>query len=56
MNAGGLLLILLGIFLLLEFFAGRLEWLFHLGDQVTGAITTTIAKPPFPTAFPGVAA
>lgn len=35
--AGGLLLLLLAIFLLVQFFAGNLEWLFNLKGAVDSA-------------------
>lgn len=35
----GILVLLLGIFLLTSYFAGRLDWLFSLKDQVKAAAT-----------------
>lgn len=43
-SAGGLLLLLSAVFLLVSFFDGKLEWLFHLGADVSaaqGAATAT---------------
>lgn len=37
--AGGLLLLLLAIFLLVQFFAGNLDWLFNLKGAVDAAAT-----------------
>ena len=35
--AGGLLLLLISIFLLVQFFAGNLDWLFRLGSAIDAA-------------------
>lgn len=36
-TAAGLLLLVLGVYLLLAFLTGQLEWLFRLGAQVSAA-------------------
>lgn len=51
--AAGLLLLLLGVYLLLAFLSGQLEWLFRLGSAVQtarGDAPATGAGAPGPTA------
>ena len=56
-SPGALLMLLLAVFLLLEYFTGRLDWLFALGKDVSAgyhapAPATGTATPP-PAAQPG---
>lgn len=49
--AGGLLLLLISIFLLVQFFAGNLNWLFDLKaavDVAQAGATQPVAAPPPP--------
>ena len=41
----GILVLLLGIFLLTSYFAGRLDWLFSLKNQVKTAATSGSTSP-----------
>lgn len=56
--AAGLLLLLLGLYLLFAFLSGQLEWLFRLGDAIgaarsgTAAVTPTAPGPTAPKANP----
>lgn len=54
--AGGLLLLLVGVMLLLMFVTGRLEWLFSLAHDVNSARTDGYRPGPPATAATGVAA
>jgi hypothetical protein len=40
--AGGIVLLLIALYLLLAFFGGRLEWLFRLGADVRGGSANAI--------------
>lgn len=51
--AAGLLLLLLGVYLLFAFLTGQLEWLFRLGDAIGAARGGTAAVGP---ASPGPSA
>ncbi len=51
--AAGLLLLLLGVYLLFAFLTGQLKWLFRLGDAIGAAQTGTAAVGP---AFAGPSA
>ena len=44
--AAGLLLLVVGVFLLLSYFTGRLDWLFALGRDVNAGRTGAAAPPP----------
>lgn len=54
--AAGLLLLLVGVFLLLSFVTGRLDWLFSLGHDVEAARTGAVAASPGATPATGAAA